>query len=84
MKRRPGRPRKKPPAIEEIFEVFSELVDKKIELAIAELEDYFKEIVVEVVGEHRKRYHPFCDPKELDHVLKLLREEFERRKHGQL
>jgi hypothetical protein len=36
------------------------------------------------IEDHRKKYHPICDPQELDHVLRLLREEFERRKHGQL
>jgi len=29
---------------------------------------------------HRRKFHPYCDPKELDRVLKLLREEFERSK----
>jgi hypothetical protein len=38
---------------------------------------------VTLLNAHIKKWHPMCDPKELDHVLRLLREEFERRKHGQ-
>jgi len=38
-KRGPGRPRKKPVTLEEIFKTLLELIDKKIELAIIELND---------------------------------------------
>jgi hypothetical protein len=36
--------------------------------------------ILMAIENHQKKYHPICDPKELDHVLRLLREEFERRK----
>ena len=82
-KRGPGRPRKKPQKDSDLLVVISELIDKKIEAAISQVGEHFKDIMVQLIKEHRERFHPMCDPKELDHVLRLLREEFERRKHGQ-
>lgn len=81
-KRGPGRPRTRPVTIEEILATFNKLVDKKIELAIAELEDYFKEIMVELIKQHREQFHPFCDPKELDQTLRALREYWEQQRRS--
>lgn len=82
MKRGPGRPRKKPVTIEEILATFNELVDKKIELAIAELEEYFKQLMIELIKEHRDKFHPYCDPKELDQTLRALREYWEQQRRS--
>ena len=100
-KRGPGRPRKKPVTIEEILATFNELVDKKIELALAEQEahllrcnakarneafdiqiDKIKQLMIELIKEHRDKFHPYCDPKELDQTLRALREYWEQQRRS--